>query len=139
MNVRTTTKVNQRIAALRQMGPTQLREQYLALFGEPTKSGNREFLFKRIAWRVQAQAEGGLSERAKRRAEELARDEALRTTIPRPHPPAGGGRTVTLAVPVMRAAVGVGRDRPPVPGTVLTRHYKGRHVAVTVLADGFEW
>src|SRR4051794_29478160 len=97
MNVKDKTKVNQQLATLRQMGVTQLREKYLALFGEPTRSGNRDFLFKRLAWRIQALAEGGLSERAKRRAEELARDEDIRTTIPRPSKVGQGSRTVTLA------------------------------------------
>src|SRR6185295_7197970 len=101
MNVKDRTKVNQQLAALRQMGITQLRERYLSLFGEPTRSGNRDFLFKRLAWRIQAIAEGGLSERAKRRAEELARDEDIRTTIPRPPAASAGARTVTMAAPGM--------------------------------------
>ena len=38
------------------------------LFGDGTRVGNRTWLVRRIAWRLQAQAEGGLSERARRRA-----------------------------------------------------------------------
>src|SRR5688500_1016252 len=119
------------------MGVAQLRNKYLEVFGEPSRSGNKDYLFKKLAWRIQSLAEGGLSERAKRRAEELARDADVRTTVPRP-PKAtadAGARTV-----VMKAPLAGGRDRLPIPGTVLTRTYRGRHVAVTVLADGtFEW
>ena len=52
-------------AALGRMTPAQLRAQYLEVFGEPSRSGNKGFRAKRIAWRVQSLAEGGLSERAK--------------------------------------------------------------------------
>ena len=69
-----TKGVEYTVAALGRMTVAQLRGKYLELFGEPTRSGNRDFLFKRIAWRVQSLAEGTLSERARRRAEELARD-----------------------------------------------------------------
>src|SRR5687767_12540661 len=120
------------------MSAGRLREKYLEVFGEPSRSGNKDYLFKKLAWRLQSLAEGGLSERAKRRAEELARDADVRTTVPRPpkHAADAGARTVVLAAPT----AGDGRDRLPIPGTVLTRTYRGRHVAVTVLADGtFEW
>src|SRR4051794_37244842 len=62
------------LAALDRMTATQLRTKYHEVFGEPVNTGNKGFLVKRIAWRIQALAEGGLSERARRRAEELARD-----------------------------------------------------------------
>jgi len=38
------------IAALAKMSPAQLREKYLEVFGEPSRSGNKDFLFKRLAW-----------------------------------------------------------------------------------------
>jgi hypothetical protein len=132
--------MNQQLAALRQMGTTQLRARYLEVFGEPSRSGNKDYLFKKVAWRIQSLAEGGLSERARRRAEELARDADVRTTVPRPPKETAGmaPRTLVLAAPASPAANG--RDRLPIPGTVLTRAYRGRDVAVTVLADGtFEW
>src|SRR4051812_12959441 len=75
--------IQQTITALRQMTPAQLRERYQEAFGEPSRSGNRQFLFKRIAWRIQSLAEGTLSERAHKRAEELAREADIRTTLPR--------------------------------------------------------
>lgn len=45
--------------------------------------GNREYQVKRIAWRLQANAHGDLSCRARRRAEELANDADLRTAMPK--------------------------------------------------------
>ena len=64
--------VNEEIAALRGMTVKQLRQRHIELFGEPTRSANRQWLFRRMAWRVQALAEGDLSDRARRRARALA-------------------------------------------------------------------
>jgi hypothetical protein len=57
---------------------TQLRERYAVVFGEATATGNKPWLVTRIAWRMQANAEGDLSDRAKTRAAELVRDVDLR-------------------------------------------------------------
>ena len=43
--------VEQTLKALRQMNPRELRDKYLEVFGEPSRSGNKNFLFKRIACR----------------------------------------------------------------------------------------
>jgi hypothetical protein len=129
--------VSQQLAALSGMGVAQLRARYLEVFGEPSRSGNKAYLFKKLAWRLQSLAEGGLSERAKRRAEELARDADVRTTVPRPPMASPGAAQRTV---VLTASSSDGRDRLPIPGTVLTRTYRGAHVAVTVLAnDQFEY
>ncbi len=124
--------VKAEIAALRKMTPAQLREKYLEVFGEPTRAGNKDFLFKRIAWRLQSLAEGTLSERARQRAAELARDADIRMTMPRP--PA-----VTPGATPRRQAAPAHGERVPIPGTVLTRQYRGRVIEVTVLPRGFEW
>ena len=55
------------------MPVSRLRARYAEVFGEPTTSGNRQWLFRRIAWRIQSLAEGDLSERTRRRAAELLR------------------------------------------------------------------
>jgi Protein of unknown function (DUF2924) len=121
------------LAAMDAMTPKQLREKYHAVFGEPTRSGNRRFMIKRIAWRLQANAEGDLPERVRERALELARDGDLRTTAPKaPMGEAGSGRTVERPAR-LRAA-----DRLT-PGTQLTRSYKGTTVVVTVLVDGIAY
>jgi hypothetical protein len=75
--------IGKELARLGRMTVGELRERYRAVFGEETRSGNKDFLRKRIGWRIQALAEGGLSERAHRRAEELANDADLRIRPPR--------------------------------------------------------
>ena len=59
------------LAALGRMTGAELAEKYLVLFGQPARSRNKDFLRKRLAWRIQELAEGGLSERALARIEEL--------------------------------------------------------------------
>lgn len=124
--------VKSQVAALRGMTPAQLRDKYLEVFGEPTRTGNKDFLCKRLAWRLQSLAEGTLSERARQRAVELARDADIRTTMPRPPAVTAGATGAPQAAP----ATG---ERVPIPGTVLARQYRGRLVEVTVLPKGFEW
>ena len=63
--------VEKEVAAMERMTVDQLRSKYAEVFQEPTRSRHKQYLIKRIAWRMQANAEGGLSERALRRAMEL--------------------------------------------------------------------
>ena len=46
------------------------QKPYREMFGGDSKS-SKQFLFRRIAWSLQANAEGDLSERARRRATEI--------------------------------------------------------------------
>lgn len=68
--------VTKELAALQQRTMPELRAKFAELFGEATGAGNRLWLVKRIIWRLQALAEGDLSERARCRAAELANDAA---------------------------------------------------------------
>ena len=119
---------------MRQMTVPDLRRKYADVFGETTRSRHKEFLIKRIAWRIQANIEGGLSARALCRAEELANDADLRIRRP-PAKPEPSPATTTMPVKVDFG------DRPglPMPGTILTRPYRGRTIRVTVLDNGFEY
>jgi hypothetical protein len=60
-----------------------LKKRYRELFGEESKSSNKQFLFRRIAFRLQANAEGDLSERARRRIGAIADDRDLRVRAPK--------------------------------------------------------
>lgn len=69
------------IEELRTLTIAALRIKYYEVFGEESRSANRGFLFRRIAYRLQARAEGDLSERARRRAPEIADDSDLRLRV----------------------------------------------------------
>src|SRR5579872_4997674 len=75
--------VAKEMAQLKRMSTPDLRARYAEVFGEETNANNKPWLIKRIVWRLQALAEGDLSERAKRRAGELACDADLRMNPPR--------------------------------------------------------
>src|SRR5262245_58421163 len=112
------SNVGKEIAALARMSVADLREKYAAVFGETTSTGNRTWLVRRIAWRIQVLAEGDLSERAKARAAELARDADLRVIPPRQSgAPLEVGPRRTGVIPKATD------ERLPPPGTVLTRQY----------------
>jgi hypothetical protein len=121
------------VAALERLTIGQLRQRFAELFGEATTASNRTWLVKRIAWRLQALAEGDLSERARRRAAELARDADLRMNPPRRQ------TTATTAAPEPVCMAAPVDHRLPPPGTILTRPYKGQLVQVQVLTEGFAY
>src|SRR5947209_15658364 len=76
-------ELNQHIDPLRHMTTAQLQLKYRELFGQASRSNHKDYLFRRVAWRMQALAEGGLSERARQYARELATDADLRLCAPR--------------------------------------------------------
>jgi Protein of unknown function (DUF2924) len=122
--------VEKEVAALQWMTVGQLRERFAEVFGESTNGRNKVWLVRRITWRLQARAEGGLTERALKRAAELADEADLRVTLPRDH-----GKPSFAHVPLPATH----DPRLPSPGTVLTRPYKGGVVRVTVLDRGFAY
>src|SRR5437868_14569979 len=103
--------VGKEVAALERMTVKQLRGRYAAVFGEATSAHNKPWLLKRIIWRVQAQAEGDLSERARARAMELARDSDLRLSPP---------KAVPEARRIAAGTIETDRRLPP-SGSVITR------------------
>jgi site-specific DNA recombinase len=121
------------VAALRRLSVAQLRQRFAELFGEATHASNRTWLTKRILWRMQALAEGDLSQRARRRAAELARDADLRLNAPHHK------ETITATSPDLVNVPAPVDPRLPPPGTILTRPYKGQLVQVQVLTEGFAY
>ena len=118
--------IRREIDHLRHKTVAELKVRYLELFGETSRSNHKQFLVRRIAWRVQALAEGDLSERARERALSLARDADLRLNAPQ-----GSSGTPTP---------GRHRDsRLPAPGTILRRTFRDQAITVHVLDNGFQY
>ena len=111
-----------------------LKKRYRELFGEESKSSNKQFLFRRICFRLQANAEGDLTERARRRAGDIADDRDLRVRAPK-----------EFVARLERCSQSTDRTRPPKdyrlpePGSLLTRRLGDRQIVVKVLAEGFEY
>ena len=130
------TAVLMEIDNLRRASLAALREKYRKVFQEETRSRHREHLFRRIAWRLQALAEGDLSERARDRARQIAQDADLRTVAPRDF--------FTIEGEVLKTTRGDRNRREqdsrlPLPGALLSRKWKGRTLLVEVLAKGFRY
>jgi hypothetical protein len=119
------TNVTQELETLRSMTTSALAEKFFELYGEPTRSRNKPYLQKRLAWRIQEIAEGGLSESA------LAKIAELGDKLPERW-------KRNLARTSARIAKAEDRDpRLPAVGTTLTRKYDGASHRVSVREDGF--
>ena len=119
------------LAELEGMEVRHLEAKYRELFGVPTRSRNKDYLRKKLRWRIQELAEGGLSERAKDKIQELGADAPVRWRA------SSGDRPAVVAAPATKKPP---RDpRLPEPGAVLTREYKGVEHRVAVLEEGLEY
>jgi hypothetical protein len=109
------------------MDAQKLRSRYRQVFGEDSRTTQKEQLIRRISWKLQALSKGDISEAARRRALQIAHDGELGIHLP--------SALVSMAPERSRS-----RDRRlPAPGTELTRRYRDRSVTVKVLANGFEY
>ena len=122
--------ITDRIHALQQMTTAQLREEWRCVMGEEPRSYHRTWLWRRLAWAIQAKEYGGLSARAQERLQELL-----------PHAetwmPLGKRAFQNVGSPLPDPQL---KDpRLPAPGTEVVRLYRGRNLVVRVLEDGFEF
>ena len=128
--------VEREVAEMRKLPMSQLKEKYEQTFNEVCRSGNRTWLIKRIAWGLQAREYGGLSERARQYALQIADVADLRTTPPKNAP------TAILKLPkqgTKKTALVELKSSLPRAGTVLQRKYKGRIVEVEITDNGVKY
>lgn len=127
--------IDQQVAKMQRMPVSELQEKFADICGEQPRSHNRQWMIKRLAWKLQAREFGGLSELALRRAAEIADTcdlSDLRLTAPRDFKNSEVVATLASAPTALDS-------RLPMPGTLITRKYKGQTLCVMVLADGFEF
>ena|SRR5688572_14090697 len=99
------------IRKLRRMKVEELRARYRKAFGEdPPKRRGKGWLWKRLAWKLQAEAAG-------EPAPVVTKTVAKKKSTPRRKP-----------------------QKPdlPLPGTTIIRNWRGRDLELRVLEDGFE-
>lgn len=124
--------IEKELAALSRMSVTQLQAKWQEIFGEPTSGRHKQWLIKRIAWRMQANEYGDLSERARQRAKELANDADLRLMPPKPK--AQNPRHSVRATPASFSD-----GSPLLIGMAIERIYKGQVIRVIARESGFEY
>lgn len=125
--------ISEEIQGLRNATLPEIQEQYKALFNvAETPCANKPYLIKKIAYKLQEMADGGLSDEAKMQIIDLIEkydpinNKALRPQV------VSAGKSV-VSIPFMRD------KRLPIPGTVIHKKYKGQDIHVKVLDKGFEY
>jgi len=115
------------ILALKEMPVEGLQKKYSEVFdGKKATSNNKTFLWQRIAYRIQEIAYGGLPEPIYNKVKELVNEfDPINNKMLRPD--IANKQLIT-------------RDRRlPIPGTIITKNYKGAEIRVKVLEKGFEY
>ncbi|MCC6644563.1 MAG: DUF2924 domain-containing protein [Polyangiaceae bacterium] len=125
--------LQEQLQALDTLTVPQLRARYREVFGEDTRTHNGPYLRKRIGYRLQERAEGGLSDRAKARIRELAKDSPIR----RRGVPVGA----IAAAPEPAAEPPAAKRDPRLPpaGTTFKKKWGDREHVVKVGADAFTY
>ncbi len=111
-----TKTVTEQVAGLEILSTADLRARWQRSYGQPAPNhASRDLLLRAVAYRLQEQAEGGLSRAALRRLAKLAGFN-------------GGGSQPTLP-PALRLK----------PGSRLVREWRGKVHQVTVIEEGFDY
>ncbi|MEW6322773.1 MAG: DUF2924 domain-containing protein [Acidobacteriota bacterium] len=131
------------LAALETMNVPALAEKYRELYGEPTRSRNRAYLKKRLAWRIEANFQGDLSQGAIARIQQLG-DQLperwqMRLGQPASEPAAASDAASKLDAALSTAMTEPRDPRVPPVGTVVRRVFDGKTHEVTVCVEGFEY
>lgn len=118
---------------LARMRPDELQKLHRKMFGCDVPSGNSQQAQRRIAWRVQAEQEGGLPESARQHALALSRDfgARIRSGVTK-------RRNEHLQHATVTGLVSNHDARIPMPGSLIVKEYRGRTIFVRVLPTGFE-
>jgi Protein of unknown function (DUF2924) len=95
----------------------ELKQLWRELYDRDAPSFNRDFLIKRLAYRIQELAYGGLSARAEAKLKELIEEEDRR----------------------LKGKLPVHKGDRPIVGTRLIREWQGVEHTATVLDDGYEY
>ncbi len=126
--------IRQEVARMKSMQTAALQEYFEAVCSEPPRSRNRDWMIKKIAWRLQANEQGGLPERVRQRALEMADDADLRK-----RPTRSFTEQISLACE-QTTLIDPGRDpRLPLAGDELHKVYKGQKLVVLVGENDFDF
>jgi len=120
-----------RILALKTASLPELQKEYEAMFdGKKAPSNNKTYLWQKIAYRIQELEYGGLPEEARDKAKEMAKEyDPINNKALRPN-----------GVTNNTDKTYISRDRRlPMPGTIITKEYKGVNILVKILEKGFEY
>lgn len=115
---RKTPSVLRQVAELNELDLSRLRERWRELFDSAPPSYGRAMIMKRLAYRIQEMAYGGLPCETRDQMDRILH---------------GAGYDDTGRKGYAKKSTG------PVPGTLLIREWKGRRHEVSALENGFEY
>jgi hypothetical protein len=125
------------INRLRRMTVAELAVEWERIIGSPPTSTNKQHLWRKLAWELQARAHGRLSDAARVRLDELGQDAWNAATSRRQR--AQDAEPAAPATPEPKVAR-IRDSRRPMPGTVFARLYHGVEIRVVALeGDQFEY
>ena len=118
------------IMELKEKSLSELKAKYKELFGQEPPSNNRVFLWRKIIYRVQELEFGTLSMEAQSKLQELIQKyDPVNNVLLRPkHNRLPAKATSPLT-----------DRRLPIPGSIITKNYKGKKIQIKVLEEGFEY
>ena len=124
-----------KIMAMKDLPSKELHKRYEELFGgQKAPVNNRIYLWRRIAHRMQEIEYGGLRDEAKNKLQELTKKhDPINDRASRHEKAADENHTSTIKHKPARDR------RLPVPGTIITKEYKGNTLQVRILEKGFEY
>ena len=120
------------IMALKEMPLGELKKKYEAVFeGKKAPSNNKVYLWRKIAYRIQELEHGGLSSETQGKIEEFIQK----------YDPVNNKALRPESILPERSKKGTfSRDkRLPIPGTIISKEYKGKKFEVKVIEVGFEY
>jgi len=125
----TETKLSE-IMKLKEKSLEELKTKYQELSGQEPPSSNKLFLWRKIAYRLQELECGNVSEETQGKIQELIKKyDPVNNTGVRPD---NGNGEIANKKP--------SRDRRlPIPGTLITKSYKGKKYELKILEKGFEY
>jgi len=116
------------IMALKKAPAEELQRRYKELYGEDASGTHKTYLWRKVAYKLQEQKHGSLSPKAKGKLKVLIEEyDPINNKALRPDKPMISQETPTKD------------KRLPIPGTVITKEYKGANYQVKVLEKGFEY
>ena len=129
--------IDKLLQALPAMSIGELCRRYRVLFGDEPRCRHRELLVHQIASKVQADEEGDLPEELKQYALAIARNCALRVRISNNSARRRNGEN--LDKEITTSVVTDHDPRLPLPGSLLSKDFKGQTYVVKVLDGAFEF
>ena len=101
------------------MSVSELLAEYEAVYGRRPRIKNRDWLWRRVAWKIQEDRFGGLSTVSKKHLDDLIAE---------------------LDLPLASGVKATGKiNAGPITGTLVRRTWKGREIEATRIETGWEY